>query len=212
MSSCTTTVPNSVRNSDPVGQTSRQAAWVQCLQTSEAISQRNSPAGPGVVGVIPASDGGVPEPSAARARTSSPDGSSPWNTPGSWMPRGLRCSMNATCRQVSAPRPMLLSIDMAVKVWATSGPPSEPRAGIAFHSLHATSQALHPMQMLVSVKNPIRGGASVQPLAATGSGRGWIVTSHLRAGLGGDARAALVVAQEVEPGGAPRPATGTDVA
>src|SRR3954449_8635117 len=40
MSSCTTTVPNSVRISEPVGQTSRQAAWVQCLQTSEDISQR----------------------------------------------------------------------------------------------------------------------------------------------------------------------------
>src|SRR6476646_152133 len=40
MSSCTTTVPNSVRNSAPVGQTSRQAAWVQCLQTSDDISQR----------------------------------------------------------------------------------------------------------------------------------------------------------------------------
>src|ERR1700709_1441304 len=38
MSGCTTTVPNSVRNSEPVGQTSRQAAWVQCLQTSEDIS------------------------------------------------------------------------------------------------------------------------------------------------------------------------------
>src|ERR1700716_499461 len=42
MSSWTTTVPNSVRKSDPVGQTSRQAAWVQCLQTSEDISQRSS--------------------------------------------------------------------------------------------------------------------------------------------------------------------------
>src|SRR5829696_739342 len=40
MSSCTTTVPYSVRNSEPVGQTSRQAASVQCLQTSELISQR----------------------------------------------------------------------------------------------------------------------------------------------------------------------------
>src|SRR4051812_50218950 len=45
MSSCTTTVPNSVRNRDPVGQTSRQAACVQCLQTSLAISQRTSPRG-----------------------------------------------------------------------------------------------------------------------------------------------------------------------
>src|SRR3954454_19096865 len=40
MSSCTTTVPNSVRNSAPVGQTSRQPACVQCLQTSEDINQR----------------------------------------------------------------------------------------------------------------------------------------------------------------------------
>src|SRR6478735_8764514 len=42
MSSCTTTVPNSVRKIAPVGQTSRQAACVQCLQTSEDISQRKS--------------------------------------------------------------------------------------------------------------------------------------------------------------------------
>src|SRR5438045_8928246 len=41
MSSCTTTVPSSVRKSAPVGQTSRQAACVQCLQTSELISQRS---------------------------------------------------------------------------------------------------------------------------------------------------------------------------
>ena len=35
-------MPNSVRKIAPVGQTSRQAAWVQCLQTSEDISQRKS--------------------------------------------------------------------------------------------------------------------------------------------------------------------------
>src|SRR3954454_15076528 len=40
MSPWTTTVPNSVRNSAPVGQTSRQPACVLCLQTSELISQR----------------------------------------------------------------------------------------------------------------------------------------------------------------------------
>src|SRR5436190_21193018 len=40
MSAWTTTVSNSVRNSAPVGQTSRQAASVQCLQTSDDISQR----------------------------------------------------------------------------------------------------------------------------------------------------------------------------
>src|ERR1700684_1573288 len=39
-SGCTITVPNSVRTSAPVGHTSRHAAWVQCLHTSEAISQR----------------------------------------------------------------------------------------------------------------------------------------------------------------------------
>src|SRR6185312_8358011 len=42
MSSWTTTVPNSVRNSDPVGHTSRHPAWVQCLQTFDIISQRGS--------------------------------------------------------------------------------------------------------------------------------------------------------------------------
>jgi len=39
-SSWTTTVPNSVRINAPVGQTSRQAACVQCLQTSDDINQR----------------------------------------------------------------------------------------------------------------------------------------------------------------------------
>jgi hypothetical protein len=49
MSSCTTTVPNSVRNSDPVGHTSRQAAWVQCLHTLDIISQRKSVRGASMV-------------------------------------------------------------------------------------------------------------------------------------------------------------------
>src|SRR3954454_2448551 len=44
MSSWTRTVPNSVRKSEPVGQTSRQAACVQCLQTSDDISHRNASA------------------------------------------------------------------------------------------------------------------------------------------------------------------------
>ena len=44
----------------------------------------------------------------------------------------------------------MLSIDIPVKV--------SPSSGIAFHSLHATSQALQPMQTEVSVKNPTRGG------------------------------------------------------
>src|SRR3954453_14301428 len=104
MSSWTTTVPNSVRNSAPVGQTSRHAACVQCLQTSDDISQRT--------------------------------------------PSLTCCSTNATCRQVSAPRSIVLSNDIPVK------PCSD--CGTWFHSLQATSQALQPMQIDVSVKNPIR--------------------------------------------------------
>src|SRR5690349_2565357 len=139
MSSCTTTVPNSVRNSDPVGQTSRQAASVQCLHTSEAISQR-----------IPSPSWYVCSPhrsaASARAATSTSD-----SVP-SAAPTGLRCSTKATCRQVSAPRSIVLSYDSPVKPCGD--------AGIRFHSLHATSQALQPMQIDVSVKNPIRGCAS----------------------------------------------------
>src|SRR5690349_22814080 len=107
MSCWTTTVPNSVRNSAPVGQTSRQPACVQYLHTSLDINQR---------------------------RLSS-----------------CCCSMKATCRQVSAPRPCVLSYDQPVS--------SSPSSGTEFHSLHATSQALHPMQTDVSVKNPIRVSA-----------------------------------------------------
>src|SRR5919204_4820598 len=46
MSSWTTTVPYSVRNSEPVGQTSKHAACVQCLQTSDDISQRSASSSP----------------------------------------------------------------------------------------------------------------------------------------------------------------------
>src|SRR4051794_36516189 len=45
MSSCTTTVPNSVRNTEPVGHTSGEAPSVQCLHTSGAIRPRRSLAG-----------------------------------------------------------------------------------------------------------------------------------------------------------------------
>ena len=40
---------------------------------------------------------------------------------------------------------------------------------MAFHSLQATSQALHPMQIEVSVKNPLRGCGSSQAASAMGS-------------------------------------------
>src|SRR3982750_3657756 len=106
MSCWTTTVPYSVRNNAPVGQTSRQAACVQCLQTSEDINQR----------------------------------------------RGSPCSMNATCRHVLAPSSEVLSYDSPVQ--------TSPSSGTRFHSLQATSHALHPMQTEVSVKKPIRSFAS----------------------------------------------------
>src|SRR5215813_1847526 len=112
MSSCTTTVPYSVRNSDPVGHTSRHAACVQCLQTSDDMSQRNAV---------------VPSP---------------------FVRSGFSCSMNATWRHVFAPSADVLSYDSPVHTW--------PSCGTRFHSLHATSHALQPMQIDVSVKKPTR--------------------------------------------------------
>ena len=60
--------------------------------------------------------------------------------------------MNATCRQVEAPSAPVLSYDMPSR--------SNPSSGTPFHCLQATSQALQPMQIEVSVKNPLRGGWS----------------------------------------------------
>src|SRR4051812_23560040 len=125
MSSCTTTVPNSVRINEPVGQTSRQAAWVQCLQTSEDMSQRRP--------VLP----------------------SPF------VCSGFSCSTKATCRHVFAPRSDVLSYDSPVHTW--------PSCGITFHSLHATSHALQPMQTDVSVKKPTRSRRS-SPYASPPAG------------------------------------------
>src|SRR5204862_2158888 len=120
MSSCTTTVPYSVRKREPVGQTSRHAACVQCLQTSELISQRSASTSP-------------PPPSASSVCS------------------GWFCSMKATCRQVFAPSSEVLSYDSPVQ--------TIPSSGTRFHSLQATSQALHPMQTDVSVKKPTRSFA-----------------------------------------------------
>ena len=106
-----TTVPNSVRKIAPVGQTSRHAACVQCLHTSELISHWS-----------------MPSPS-----------------------RTLR-SMKATWRHVLALSSPVLSNELPVQV--------KPSSGTRFHSLQATSQALHPMQTEVSVKNPTRGFGS----------------------------------------------------
>ena len=91
MSSWTTTVPYSVRNSDPVGQTSRQAASLQCLQTSELINQRK-----------PASSSWVSTPSSTscwRWASSTQESGAEVVTPST----STRCSMKATCRQRLAP-------------------------------------------------------------------------------------------------------------
>jgi hypothetical protein len=69
--------------------------------------------------------------------------------------------MNATCRHEFADRPPVLSYD-----WPSR---SNPSSGTAFHSLQATSHALHPMHTDVSVKKPIRGGASTKPASVAGS-------------------------------------------
>src|SRR5215213_369827 len=158
-SSCTTTVPNSVRKSAPVGQTSRQAAWVQCLQTSDDISQRTStgPSGDWVV----ASRSGC----GMSFGSTSVGGGPIWGIPRSV--GGLRatfCSMNATCRQVSALSIPVLSYDMPSML--------RPSSWSRFHSLQATSQLLQPMQTLVSVKKPIRGVDSSQPASAAGDSSG----------------------------------------
>src|SRR5215510_10550151 len=80
----TTTVPNSVRNSAPVGHTSRQAAWVQCLQTSDDISQRTPASSP----LWPIA--GMPRSTVSTGSTD--DAGSTDDVTG--------CSTNATCRQV----------------------------------------------------------------------------------------------------------------
>src|SRR2546430_1114860 len=155
MSSWTTTEPNSVRNNDPVGQTSRQAACVQCLHTSEDISQR-----------VPSFAGRV-------------------------------CSMNATCRQVLALNEPVLSKDMPSRL--------NPSSGMPFHSLQATSQALQPMQTLVSVKNPMRGGGSAYPASAAGFGaRSAVIAVPLVAvGEPGAAPVLREIRQQRRPGRAP---------
>src|SRR5438309_11048378 len=109
------TVSYSVRMSAPVGQTSMQLAFLQCLQTSLIISQACPPAIGVGLNTTPLLSG--------------------------------TCSMNCTCRQFCASSWPVLSYESAVNV---GGSPWS-----WFHSLHATSQALHPIQIDVSVKKPM---------------------------------------------------------
>lgn len=131
---------------------------MQCLHTSEDISQRNSvSSSPGTgAPARPGRTGGADAEVSGGARVG-PRPRSITVAPVCWRLAcesaiGLRCSMNATWRQVSALRPSLLSNDMPVKF--------SPSSGTWFHSLHATSHALQPMQSEVSVKKPIRAGCS----------------------------------------------------
>src|SRR3954471_20708458 len=173
MSPWTTTLPNSVRNSAPVGQTSRQPAWVQCLHTSELISQRTCLSAP----LCPVCGSNSDSASAlstllccAFARlTSLPDsaGDGPLSRrvspgrPNVGIGRSTVrvCSMNATCRQELAPSCPVLSYDMPDSPM-TSRVPCASSIGRVFPSLQATSQALQPMHTDVSVKNPTRAGWS----------------------------------------------------
>ena len=104
----------------------------------------------------------------------------------------------------------MLSNDMPVRF--------SPSSGTAFHSLHATSQALQPMQIEVSVKKPIRGGCSSHPARSAGSappvrpGLSVTLISHLRPGLVGDTGPLHVRLHQFPQGWAARPPAGLDVA
>ena len=110
-SCCTTTEPYSERKIAPVGQTSRQPALVQCLHTSEDISQRNSGVSGGVRSTSERSPAGVaprlpedfgPIPGMPRLTSLRPDSRA--SSIRSWP-----CSTKATWRQVFAPSSPVLS-------------------------------------------------------------------------------------------------------
>src|ERR1041385_592814 len=64
-------------------------------------------------------------------------------------PRPIRGSLstNFTWRQVECPSARVLSYDLPLQL--------KPSSGTPFHSLHATSHALQPMQSVESVKQPV---------------------------------------------------------
>src|ERR671938_119234 len=148
MSPWTTTVPNSVRNSAPVGQTSRHPACVQCLHTSELISQRICLSVPDcpVCGSNSDSASALSTLCCAVARLSSLGPSvterplSPRSSPGRpnvGIGRSTvrACSMKATCRQEFAPSWPVLSYDIPDSPM-TSRTPWASSIGRVFHSLH----------------------------------------------------------------------------
>src|SRR3984957_5356926 len=105
MSDWTTTVPNSGRINAPGGQTSRQADSVQCLHTLLAMSQRE----PSAENSLSADSVSTDAPESSGCPCPCP-GPGPGSCPGPGASPGrLICSMNATCRQVEAPSPPVLS-------------------------------------------------------------------------------------------------------
>src|SRR3954470_23391627 len=56
-------------------------------------------------------------------------------------------STNLTCRYVECPSARVLSYESPL--------PTKPSSGTSFHSLHATSHALQPMQRVESVRKPV---------------------------------------------------------
>jgi hypothetical protein len=81
MSGCTITVSNSVRMSAPVGQASRQPAFVQCLHTSDMNSHESS--------------SGIAAPASAAATRST--------SPSCTVGMGASASTKRTWRHVAAP-------------------------------------------------------------------------------------------------------------
>src|SRR5689334_16265566 len=68
------------------------------------------------------------------------------------MSAGLDVSTKRTCRQVDADSRPVLSYERPASI----EPPSATRS---FHCLHATSHALQPMHVVVSVKKPMRSAS-----------------------------------------------------
>src|ERR1051325_5755290 len=85
------------------------------------------------------------------------------------------CSTKATWRQVEAESSSVLSYDAPLK--------TKPSSGSWFHCLQATSQALQPMQTVVSVKNPVGTGSGFLALHTSG-GDDAVLTRHFVPGGG----------------------------
>src|ERR1700759_587178 len=156
MSSWTTTVPNSVRISAPVGQTSRQPASEQCLHTSLDISQRRASDGGPLFSSAGSGSGGL----------------------------GAICSMKATCRQVVPLSPTVLSNDMPDRFSPSSGTMfhSLQATSQALQPMQTEVSVKKPIRGGCS-SQPARPAGSGPPVRP---GLSVLLISHLRSGLVGD--------------------------